>query len=76
VANTAGIVTPITISTNTAEAPITVANQPLGIAITPDGTTAYVSTAGNNTVTPIKIATNTAETPIGVGAGPFGVAIG
>jgi YVTN family beta-propeller protein len=76
VANTAGIVTPIAIATNTAEAPIAVANQPLGIAITPDGTTAYVSTAGNNTVTPIDLATNMVETPIGVGSGPFGIAIG
>ena len=70
--NTGGVVTPIAISTNTAEAPITVANQPFGIAITPDGTTAYVSTQGNNTVTPINLATNTGRIRSASGPVPSG----
>lgn len=39
------------------------------IAITPDGTTAYVVTR-NNTLIPIDTANNTTQTPIPVG--PFG----
>ena len=45
-------VTPITTATNTAGAPIAVEN-PTGIAITPDGTTAYVANASSDSVTPI-----------------------
>jgi DNA-binding beta-propeller fold protein YncE len=60
-----GDVTPITVATNTAGAPI-----PVGyagdVAVTPDGKTAYVT--GNGTVTPITVATNTAGTPITVEA--------
>lgn len=69
-------VTPIDLATNTVEPAIAVADQPFGIAITPNGATAYVSTAGNYTVTPINTATNTVGTPIGVGASPFGIAMG
>ena len=49
--------------------------RPDGIAITPDGATAYVATFSSNTVTPIDTATNTAGTPIAVGDAPIGVAI-
>ncbi len=65
-------VTPIDIATNTPRTPITVGPNPFGIAITPEGSTAYVA---NATVTPIDTATNTAETPITVGASPGGIAI-
>jgi YVTN family beta-propeller protein len=52
-----------------------VGNTPSGIAITPDGTTAYVTNAGSNTVTPIAIASNTAGMPIPVGSNPSAIAI-
>jgi YVTN family beta-propeller protein len=47
------------------------------VAITPDGTTAYVTNVDAGTVTPIDTATNTAGTPIPVAGGskPRGVAI-
>ncbi|HUY52808.1 MAG TPA: hypothetical protein VMV92_45095 [Streptosporangiaceae bacterium] len=35
--------------------PIIVAMSPDGIAITPDGKTAYVANSGDNTVTPIRL---------------------
>ena len=54
--------------------PITVGNQPFGIAITPNGKTAYV-TGGPDLVTPIRTATNTAGPPITVGTGPDAIAI-
>ena len=45
------------------------------MAITPDGTTAYVVNFGSDTVTPIATATNTAGTPITVGTQPVAIAI-
>ena len=60
-------------------------NGPYGIAITLDGTKAYVTNNGNNvdgtgtTVSVINIFTNTVDTlpntPITVGLGPVGIAI-
>jgi YVTN family beta-propeller protein len=70
-----GSVTPIDTATNTAGTAITVGNNPIAIAITPDGATAYVVNQGSNSVTPIDTATNTAGTAITVGTQPVGVAI-
>ena len=67
--------TPIDIATNTADTPITVGNDPVAIAITPDGKTAYVANDISGSVTPIDTATNTAGTPIPVGGDPVAVAI-
>lgn len=67
--------TPITITTNTPGTPIRVDFGPVGIAITPDGTTVYVTNPGHNTVTPIAVATNTPGTPIPVDDVPVGIAI-
>ena len=52
-------------------------NGPLGIAITPDGRTAYVTNSLGDTVTPIDLATSPARlgTPIRVGGAPAAVAI-
>src|SRR3989440_300106 len=81
---TSGTVTPITLGTNTPGTPITVGPQtcicagPIpfpGIAITPDGKTAYVANPVSNTVTPIALATNTPGTPIAAGTSPHGIAI-
>ena len=68
-------VTPIDLSTQTAESVVSVGNDPQGIAITPDGTMAYVANYNDNTVTPITIATNTPGTAITVGTHPQVVAI-
>ena len=50
---------------------------PLGIAVTPDGTTALVTNSLSDTVTPITISTTPARIgqPIRVGSGPAAVAI-
>jgi len=45
------------------------------VAITPDGTRAYVTDGNTNQVIPIDVATNVAGTPIGVGFGPTSIAI-
>src|SRR5262249_58876257 len=76
--NEGNSVTPIDVATNTTEPEIKVGEQPQGIAITPDGKTAYVVNFGffeSGSVTPINVATNKAETEINVGPFPFGVAI-
>jgi YVTN family beta-propeller protein len=78
VANTGdGTVTPIDTATNTAGTPIPAGTAPWGIAITPDGKTAYVTnnTSPVGSVTPIDLATNTAGTPIPIGRDPRGIAI-
>jgi YVTN family beta-propeller protein len=68
-------VTPIATATNTAGPPIAVGNEPIRVAITPDGKTAYVTNIGSNTVTPIATATNTAGLPIRTGDEPGAIAI-
>ncbi len=63
-------VTPIEVATNKAGSEITVGEFPIGIAITPDGKTAYVTNFGEaGTVTPIELATNKAGAEITVAAG-------
>lgn len=59
---------------------IAVNSGPLDIVVNPNGSTAYVSNAGNesacgDTVTPINLGSNEAQTPIVVGQGPTGLAI-
>jgi YVTN family beta-propeller protein len=77
-------VTPIDTATNTAGPAIRVGPQPIAIAVTPNGRTAYVvnqnaSVAGpdisDGTVTPITTATNTPGNPIKVGRLPAAIAI-
>lgn len=69
-------VIPINTQTNTASFPIIVGNAPASVAITPDGTTAYISVAGTNSVSTIDLATNTViGLPIPVGSNPQIVAI-
>src|SRR5471030_1108809 len=46
-------VTPIDTATNTAGTPIPVGQDPLGIAVTPNGATVYVTNRLSSTVTPI-----------------------
>lgn len=67
-------ITPISTATNRVRRPIPGRYFPAGIAITPDGKTAYVPCYRSGIVTPISTATNTAEQPIKVGAGPVAVA--
>jgi len=66
---------PITLPDGTPGTPIAVGAIPAAIAITPDGTTAYVVSFGDNTVTPISIATGIPGWPIPVGDDPLDIAI-
>jgi DNA-binding beta-propeller fold protein YncE len=71
----AGSVVPITLASGTAGAPIPVGADPLAIAVTPDGSTAYVVNAGDGTITPISLASDTAAAPISVGVDPMAITI-
>ncbi|MGH3393352.1 MAG: YncE family protein [Streptosporangiaceae bacterium] len=79
VANSGGhTVTPINTAINKAGQPVKVGPGPVGIAITPNGKTAYVANGGlprSDTVTPIRTATNTALPAIKVGKSPSAIAI-
>jgi YVTN family beta-propeller protein len=71
-----GFMTPIRIATGTLGKPIQPGNNPQAIAITPDGTIAYVTNwQGQGTVTPVKIATGIRERPIDVGSHPDAIAL-
>ncbi len=68
-------VTPIDTATKTAGATISIPGSPAGIAVTPDGTTAYVSSLDNGTVTPFDTGTHAVGTPITTGLWAGGIAI-
>jgi len=68
-------VTPIDVATSTAGQAIRVGREPAGIAVTPDGKTAYVANAGSDTVTPISTATGQAGSPIKVGMLPLTITV-
>lgn len=70
-----GTIVPIDLETGALGTPIRVGPRPGSIAVTRDGTTAYVANRGDNTVTPVDLTTQTAGTPIPVGASPSSVAI-
>ena len=53
---------------------ISIGDHPIGVAITPDGTKAYVANTGSDNVSVIDVATGSVST-IGVGTRPAGVAI-
>ena len=74
---TAGDLTPIDLSTNTTQPDIhlTGAGQLFKIAITPDGSTAYVTDSGAGQVLPVDLATRAPGPAIAVGQAPEGIAI-
>ena len=55
--------------------PITVGDAPFGVAVSPDGSRAYVTNYGSGTVSVINTANNTVGSPITVGSFPVGVAV-
>jgi YVTN family beta-propeller protein len=74
--STQGTVTPITLATGAAGTPISVGTGPYAIAITPDGSKAYVAIHGAEAaVTPVNLITRTAGSPIKVGKEPWAIAI-
>ena len=71
-------VTPLDTATNTTGTPIHLGGTPpssYGVAITPDGRTAYVSNEQDNDVKVIDTATNKVVATVPVGLAPFDIAI-
>ena len=64
-----------TVKVNPVIATIPVGNGPVGVAVSPDGTTAYVTNTADSTVSMIDTATNTVTTTITVGSAPNSVAV-
>ena len=62
-------------ASNTVAAEVTVESDPLGVAITPDGTRAYVTNKSADAVSVIDTSTNTVLTTVPLGGPPWGVAI-
>jgi YVTN family beta-propeller protein len=76
VANTgSNTVSVIAAATNRVAATVAVGSEPVGIAVSPDGTTVYVTNSGSNTVSVIDTATNTVTATIAVGTFPAGAAV-
>ena len=75
VVNSGGTVTPIGLTARRAGKPIKVGANPQAIAITPDGSTAFVANYGSNSVTPIRTVSRRAGAPIPVGKQPWAIAI-
>jgi len=65
----------INTATNTVTATVSVGVNPVGVAITPDGTRAYVANLAAGSVSVIDTATNTVIGTVTVGLAPRGIAI-
>jgi YVTN family beta-propeller protein len=68
-------VTPIDLATGKAGPPIAVGNGPTGVAISPDGSTVFVTNLDSGSVSPISTATNKAAAAIAVPGGPVAVVV-
>ena len=66
----------VNLGTGVIETTVSVGDDPVAEAITPDGSTAYVVDAGSDEVTPVALSSPpTAGTPISVGNDPSAIAI-
>jgi YVTN family beta-propeller protein len=74
-ADSSGTVTPVSLSSGTLGVPIQTGGEPSGIAISADGSTAYVTDLSSGELTPITLATGVLGTPISVGAQPSAIAL-
>jgi YVTN family beta-propeller protein len=68
-------VTPIDLSRGKALSPINVGNAPIGIAVTPDGSTVFVTNLNSESVTPINTASDTAAAAIATDGAPIAVVV-
>jgi hypothetical protein len=75
VVNSGGTVTPIGLTTHRPGKPIKVGANPQAIAITPDGSTAFVANYGSNSVTPISTAAGRPGPAVPVGQAPNSLAV-
>jgi len=71
----AGTVTQVDLTTGTSQAPINVGTKPVAIAITPDGSMAYIADYGSSHIVPVVLATGRPEPPIVLHDRPNALAI-
>jgi YVTN family beta-propeller protein len=71
----ANTVSVIDTARNTVTATIPVGTNPVGVAVSPNGSTVYVTNYVSNTVSVIDAATAMVSATIPVGSGPLGVAV-
>ncbi len=67
--------TPIAVATITL-ATLNAGTSPVGVAISPDGATVYITNSGSDNITPIRTSDNTALTSFPAGSAPMGIALG
>jgi DNA-binding beta-propeller fold protein YncE len=70
-----GFVVPVHVRAGTAGTPVKVGLSPAQIAVTPDGTMAYVANYASASVTPIRLAGGRAGPPIAAGKIPTRLAV-
>jgi predicted alpha-1,2-mannosidase len=68
-------ITPIDPRTRAFGNPIAVDQNPLGVAISPDGSRVYTANSGSNDISVIDTATQTVVTSVGVGSAPTGIGV-
>jgi YVTN family beta-propeller protein len=73
--NGTGNVSVINTASNTVVVTVAVGFGPSGIAITPDGSRAFVTNVGADNVSVINTASNTVVATVAVGGSPYGIAI-
>ena len=73
--NQDGTVSVIDTSTNTVTATVSVGSNPIGVAVSLDGTNVYVTNYDSNTVSVIDTDTNIVTVTVKVGSRPGGVAV-
>jgi sugar lactone lactonase YvrE len=71
----AGTVSQLDLATGVAQAPITIGSQPVAIAITPDGSMAYIADYGSSQIVPLALATGKPQPPITLSDRPNAIAI-
>jgi DNA-binding beta-propeller fold protein YncE len=73
--STTGNVTLIDLTSDTAGAPISVGKNPQAIAMSPDGTTAWVVCYGSRTLVPLSTKTHRPGAAIHLPGGPYAIAV-
>jgi DNA-binding beta-propeller fold protein YncE len=73
--STTGNLTMINLTTDTAGTPIAVGKNPQAVAISPDGTTAWVVCYDSQTLVPVSTKTHLPGTAIHLAGGPYALAV-
>jgi YVTN family beta-propeller protein len=68
-------VTPINLRTGKAGAPIKVGNAPVGVAVSSDGSTVFVTNLNSESVSPISVASDTVGSSIATDGAPIAVIV-